>query len=122
MRIIVECPVVSVAGLRERAHRIARQLGARTPERRAMVACWVALAGAPSLDSAYRALRTFGSPQTQAAAAELLDHLAEPRYCAVAFDQDLGSYACSTCGAAARPADGAHEADRNSARRERTRG
>jgi hypothetical protein len=103
VKVSIECPDVSITALRDRGRHIARQLPPRTATRRAVVAMVVALTSSSSLDSARRALRTFGSEQTQTAAAAILDKLAEPQNCAIAFNPDRGNYACSTCGATARP-------------------
>jgi hypothetical protein len=104
VKVSIECPAVSSAALRSRAFQIARQLPARTPARRAVAACWVALSSTRGIEAARRALRTFGTERTQADAAAILDSLAEPRACAVAFDRNRRTYACSNCGAVARPA------------------
>jgi len=100
MRVAIECPASSNAVLRARARHIAQQLPARTPERRAVVACWIALSDTSSLDSARRALRTFGSERTQADAAAILDSLAGQRDCAIGWDNRRG-YHCTHCGTTA---------------------
>ena len=85
MIVTIECPGPGNAGLAARARQAAEQHPARTPERRAAAAGWVVLSGTKSLDSARRALRTFGSARTQADAAGLLDRLSS-QDCAVALD------------------------------------
>jgi hypothetical protein len=55
---------------------IVRKHSPRSPERRAAAAAWAALSTTRSVPSARRALATFGTPETQAAAEALLDHLA----------------------------------------------
>jgi hypothetical protein len=59
------------------AFRLGRQHLPRTPGRRAAAALWVALNTTHSTDAARRALATFGTADTQAAAATLLDRLTQ---------------------------------------------
>lgn len=49
---------------------------ARTPERRAACHLWSALITSATIDAARRAVRTFGTKETQTAALELLGRLA----------------------------------------------
>lgn len=49
---------------------------ARSPERRAAAHLWASLITSPTIDAARRAIRTFGSEQTQRDALEVLGRLA----------------------------------------------
>lgn len=51
----------------------------RSPERRAAAHAWAALITSPTISAARSAIATFGTPQTQAAALELLRRLAARR-------------------------------------------
>ena len=59
--------------LAERAHQLAAQFPARTHERRAAAALWVALLTTSTTRTARRALAGFASPDTRAIATVLLD-------------------------------------------------
>lgn len=59
--------------LAERARQLAAQFPARTHERRAAAALWIALATTSTTRTARRALAGFASPDTQAIASALLD-------------------------------------------------
>ncbi len=64
-----------VTPLADRARQLAEQHPARTPERRAAAALYVALTTTKTTDAARRALGTFGDLATRAAAAALLGQL-----------------------------------------------
>jgi hypothetical protein len=66
----------SNAVLADRARAEAERHPARTPERRAAAAAYVALCDTPTLDAARRALATFTDAPTASAATRLLRQLA----------------------------------------------
>ncbi len=71
---IVSADVDQVAKL---AFAEAERHPARSPERRAACHAWSALITSPTVAAAKRAVATFGAPEVQAAAAELLDRLTQ---------------------------------------------
>lgn len=105
MIVALECAGVTTAALAEFARLEALQHRPRTPGRRAAAALWAALVTTATVDAARSALGGFADPRAVADAGELLDRLAA-RPCAVAWVGERGTYACSRCGAVARP-DGA---------------
>jgi len=66
-----------LTALADRARHLAEQYAPRTPERRAAAVLWVALSTTKNTDAARRALATFGTADTRAAAAALLDRLTQ---------------------------------------------
>ena len=52
---------------------------ARSPERRAACHAWSALITSPTVSAALKAIGTFGDPETQQAAAEVLHRVASER-------------------------------------------
>jgi hypothetical protein len=59
----------------------AEQHPARTPERRAACHLWSALITSPTVDAARKAIATFGEPETQADAEQLLGRLLKEHAC-----------------------------------------
>jgi len=64
------------SNLADRARQVAESHPPRTPERRAAAHAWAALITSPTVSAARAAIGSFGTPQTQAAALELLGRLA----------------------------------------------
>lgn len=61
----------------EQVFTIAKALPIRSPERRAAVALWVALSTTKTPEAALRALGTFTTPETRAAAVTLFGQLGQ---------------------------------------------
>ncbi len=103
MKVAITCPGTGNAALAGRARQEADRHAARTPERRAAAACWVALTSTQTVDAARRSLATFGSERTQADAVALLGRLAAAD-CSISYDREAGCYSCAHCGGTSEPA------------------